>query len=297
MNKKVFLPIIIGALALIILYISSLAGLTIPPSKLSEEHQHSADDGHTHGPKTDENGMPVMDIPQLDFEKYLTKIKKKFHPQILENIEKLEKEIAQTTDSHDKAHLIESLGKQYYEIKRYEMASYYFVEYGFLENSEKYLTFASQIITENLNSIEEPEVRFWMGANGVRALEKLVELHPKDADIRIDLALMYIDGAGQPMKGVGELQTVVSEDSSNFRANIILGEMAIKSRQFEKAIDRGNLILRYHPKSWEARVFMAYAYHNLGNKDEALRLLNEAKKFNTNNEFQKDVDSYIQSMN
>lgn len=297
MNKKVYLPIILGAIALVVLYVSSLFGLTVPPSKLSPEHVHAADDGHNHAPKTDANGMPVMDIPQLDFESYLTKVKKKLHPKILENIEKLEKELAQSTDNHEKAHLLESLGMQYYEIKRYELASYYFVEYGFLENSEKYLTFASQIITEHLNTIEEPEVRFWMGANGVRALERLVELHPKDADIRIDLALMYIDGAGQPMKGVGELQSVVSDDSSNFRANIILGEMAIKSRQFDKAIERGNLILRYHPKSWEARVFMAYAYHNLGNKDEALRLLNEAKQFNTNKEFHKDVDSYIQSMN
>lgn len=297
MNKKVYLPLILGVVALIILYISSLYGLAIPPSKLSPEHQHTADDGHNHTPQIDENGMPVMDIPQLDFDSYLTKNKKKLHPQILENIEKIEKELAQTSDSHEKAHILEKLGKQWYDIKKYEMASYYFVEYGILENSEKYLTFASQIISENLNTIEEPEVKFWMGANGVRALEKLVELHPKDVDTRIDLALMYIDGAGQPMKGVGELQSVVSEDSSNFRANIILGEMAIKSRQFEKAIERGNLILRYHPKSWEARVFMAYAYHNLGKKEDAIRLLNEAKQLNKNKEFQQDVDSYIQSIN
>lgn len=293
------MPLVVGGTALVVLFVASISGLSVPPSKLSPEDkaaaEHHEHDGHNHGP-AEGGGMPMMEIPKLNFDDYLAKTKKKLHPQVLDKIEKLEAEHAQETDAHKKAHLVEELGQAYYDIKKYDLASYYFVEYGILENSEKYLTFASQIITEHIGSQQDAEVQFWMGANGVRAIEKMLESRPQDKDLRMDLALMYIDHAGQPMQGVAQLQSIIAEDSSDFRANIILGEMAIQSRQFDKAVERGKLILRYHPKSWEARVFMAYAYHNLGNKEEAIKLLNEAKQFNTAKEFHQDVDSYLQTM-
>jgi len=290
LNRKIYLPLTLGGFALVALFIGYLFGLNVPPApKMSEVATHE----HDHDEVTN---APMMNIPQLDFEDYLAKTKKKLHPQILEDINKLEAELQSAQNIHDTAHVYEKLAQKWYDIKKYEFAAYYFAEFGILENSEKYLTFASQIVNEHIGTIPEQEVKFWMGAQGARALEKLVEQKPKDKDLKMDLALMYIDNAGQPMKGVAELQAIVAEDSSNFRANMILGEMAIQSRQFDKAVDRCQLILRYHPKSWEARVILAYAYHNLNQNEDAKRLLNEAKELNNNPEFHADVDKYLQSI-
>lgn len=291
MNKKILQPLIIGAMALVLLFVGAVGGLTVPPSKLdpnaqTEEHNHD----HDH------EAPPMMQRPEMNFAQYLEKTKKKLHPQILQVIEKLESDLSNAKDNHAKGHALESLGKQWYDIKRYEMAAYYFVEYGILENSEKYLTFASQIVNDHIQTIQEDDVKFWMGDNGVRALKKLVEMHPEDKDLKMELALMYIDNAGLPMNGVAELQAVVAADSSDFRANMILGEMAIQSRQFDKAVERCKLIIKHHPKSWEARVIMAYAYHNLNQNEKAIQLLNEAKELNTTAEFRADVDKYLETI-
>lgn len=279
MNKKILIPIIIAGIALIVLFVLGINGLSVPPKKPMKEHNHAP-------------AMPPK-IEAASFESVLTAEKNKLHPQIQGEINALEEKVAQASSDNQKIIALENLAKKWVEIKRPSMGAYYFVEAGILENSEKKLTFASHLFNEAILTESKPEVKQWMAETAEKALKKVLEGDEHHVEAKMELATLYIEGMGQPMLGVAQLQEIVKNDSANFDANLVLGKMAIESNQLEKAVERGMLILKYHPASWEAYVLLAEAHVRQGMNDKAIGYLTEAKKHNKNPDFIKDVDQFI----
>lgn len=280
MNKKILIAISVAAIVLVVLFIAAINGLSVPPKKSPQPVAPAS----AAAPKA------------ADFQEVLANEKKKLHPDVLRAIVQLEEKMAMTTDEAEKRQHMEEIGKKWIDIKKPVIGAYYFSELGFLENSEKKLTFASHLLNEGFKTVENAELRQWMAETAIKNLNKVLEMDPKNVDAKLELANIYIEGIGQPMQGVAQLQDIVRNDSSNFKANLILGQMAIESNQLDKAIERGQLVLKYHPKSWEARLFMAEANYRLGKKAEAIELLEEAKKYNPNDAFIQDVDRYIEKI-
>lgn len=184
-------------------------------------------------------------------------------------------------------------------VKVFEPYAYYVYESAKLDNSEKSLTFAAQLFLENLRAEHEEAKLNWETGIAIELFEKAILLNPNNADLKIGLGSCYIFGKGrsgdpqQNMKGIQELLSVVRKDSSNMKAQFVLGVGGFVSGQYDKAIERFKKVVTAQPENVEAIAFLADTYAAKGNKAEAIKWYNISKRLVNNPAYTKQVDDRI----
>lgn len=112
-------------------------------------------------------------------------------------------------------------------------------------------------------------------------------------DAKTGLGVTIVNGMGAPMQGIAMLMDVVKKDPNNLKAQMNLGMFAIKSGQFDKAIDRfKNIIERIKP-TFEAYFFLATAYESLGKNKEAIDAYLNSKKLAANPTISPFIDKKV----
>jgi tetratricopeptide (TPR) repeat protein len=183
--------------------------------------------------------------------------------------------------------------------KLFEPYAYYISEEAKLDNSEKNLTFAAQLFLESLRAEHDPAKLNWKSTTAIELFERAIQLDPDNDDLRIGLGSCYVFGKGrsgdaqQTMKGIQELLTVVRKDSTNLKAQFVLGVGGFVSGQYDKAIDRFLKVVAVQPDNLEAVAFLADTYAAQGNKPEAVKWYNVSKRLVNNPAYNKQVDERI----
>lgn len=287
--------IIIAGVALLATVGIFTFGNTVKPKKDPEvtttSAQHSEDDGHEHS-----HAGGLADVQAAKIEDLSAAYVKKLKPELAEKIQKYQEELASTTSNTRKAELYDLIGRVWHDQKNRIMASYYVGNSGLLDNSEKKLTFASHLISEDITTENDPGIRKMMFDMGMRCYDQLIAAQPQNQDLKIDQAILIIDGSGEVMKGVGQLLALTEENPNNKRAQMVLGKMAIQSKQLDKAIERADNILKIDSKSLEAYLLKSQAYEMQGDLESVKKIMLEAKAMMNNPEFSKDVDKYLSEL-
>lgn len=182
--------------------------------------------------------------------------------------------------------------------------AYYTAESAKLENSEKSLTFAAQLFLQNLRGQDNPALKSWMATNAKELFEKALELNPGNDSSKVGLGASYIFGsaAGNPtevMQGIQRILEVARRDSANMYAQFMLGLGGIESGQFDKAIERLTTVVRHQPANIEAIVLLAEVHQQRGDKADAIKWFEVAKKLvgnRGNQDMIKAIDQQIQSL-
>ena len=118
-------------------------------------------------------------------------------------------------------------------------------------------------------------------------------------DLKIGLGSCYVFGKGrngdpqQTMTGIQELLGVVRRDSTNMKAQIVLGIGGYISGQYDKAISRFQKVIINEPNNLEAIAFLADTYAAQGNKTEAIKWYNISKRLANDENYTKEVDERI----
>jgi TPR repeat protein len=181
----------------------------------------------------------------------------------------------------------------------FEPYVYYLSKAVKLENSEKNLTFAAQLILENLRHEGEPSKLNWKAEQAVELFEQAIKLDPYNDDLKIGLGSCYIYGkgrAGNPqetMKGIQQLLEVVRRDSTNMQAQLVLGIGGFISGQYDKAIDRLTKVVIAEPGNLEAIGYLADTYATKGDKVNAIKWYEAMKKADSDQEFKNEIDKRI----
>lgn len=179
-------------------------------------------------------------------------------------------------------------------------AAYYLGEVAKLENSEKSLTFAAQLFLNNLRG-QHPALKTWMANEAKELFEKALQINPGNDSAKIGLGGSYIFGGSaenpqEIMQGIQQILEVARKDSNNMYAQFMLGLGGIESKQFEKAIERLNRVVRNQPQNLEAIITLAEAYDQNGNKSNAIQWYEAAKKIIGNDEMNKEIDQRIKAL-
>lgn len=186
--------------------------------------------------------------------------------------------------------------------KLFEPYAYYISEEAKLDNSEKNLTFAAQLLLDNLRSEHDAARLNWKSTTAIELFEKAIRLNPNNDDLRIGLGSCYVFGKGrsgdaqQTMKGIQELLAVVRKDSTNMKAQFVLGVGGFVSGQYDKAIERFHKVVAAQPDNLEAVAFLADTYAAHGNKAEAVKWYNVSKRMVNKPAYSKQVDERIAAM-
>ncbi len=179
--------------------------------------------------------------------------------------------------------------------------AYYTGEAAKLENSEKSLTFAAQLFLQSLRDQDNQALKIWMATNAKELFEKALELNPDNDSTKVGLGASYIFGSSadnptEVMQGIQRILEVAHRDSTNMYAQFMLGLGGIESGQFDRAVERLTTVVRHQPANVEAILLLAEVQQQKGDKAEAIRWYEAAKKLIGNPEMIRDIDQRIQTL-
>ena len=176
--------------------------------------------------------------------------------------------------------------------------AYYTAEAAKLEKSEKSLTFAAQLFLENLREQDNAGLKSWMATEAKGLFEQALEVNPNNDSSKVGLGACYIFGssAGNPqevMQGIQRILEVARRDSSNMYAQFMLGLGGVVSGQLDKATERLTKVVEHQPGNIEAVLTLAQISEQKGNKAEAIKWYEAAKKLIVNPEVISEIDKRI----
>ena len=179
--------------------------------------------------------------------------------------------------------------------------AYYTGEAAKLENSEKSLTFAAQLFLQSLRGQDDPALKGWMATNAKELFEKTLELNPGNDSSKVGLGASYIfgsqaDNPTEVMQGIQRILEVARRDSANMYAQFMLGLGGIESGQFDKAIERLTTVVRHQPANIEAILLLAEVHQRKGEKADAVKWYEAAKKLINNKEMIQAIDQRIKTL-
>jgi tetratricopeptide (TPR) repeat protein len=255
--------------------------------------------------KTVSDSKPVVSVqPQktqsFDIEKFISKEKNNLTLSQLNFLSRIEDS---STSSTNKINTYNSLATFWKDsIHLFEPFAYYTEAAAKLDNSEKSLTFAAQIFLDGLRGEDDLAKVEWESAEAISLFEKALALNPENDNLKIALASCYIYGKGrsgdpqETMKGIQQLLSVVRKDSTNMKAQMVLGVGGYVSGQYDKAIARLKKVVTAEPDNFEATAFLADTYAAQGNKEEAIKWYNVSKRLSNNPEYNNEVDNRIKTL-
>jgi tetratricopeptide (TPR) repeat protein len=187
-------------------------------------------------------------------------------------------------------------------IKAFDPYIYYLSEASKLDNSEKNLTFAAQLILANLRQEPDEAKLNWQTQQAIGLFEKALSINPNNDDLKIGLGSCYIFGKGrtggatETMQGIQKILEVVRKDSTNMKAQLVLGVGGAMSGQYDKAIERLSKVIKAQPQNLEAIDYLANSYAAKGDKAEAIKWFEVAKKMAGDHHYIEEIDQRIKEL-
>jgi len=124
--------------------------------------------------------------------------------------------------------------------------------------------------------------------------EKVLAANPKNLDVKTKLAMTYVSTS--PMKGVTMLREVLAEDPKNESALLNMGMLSIQSRQYERAVERLEELVKINPEHTQGQLLLGIAFMNTGDKGKAKQQFEKVKQMDKDPAVQATVDSYLKDL-
>lgn len=130
----------------------------------------------------------------------------------------------------------------------------------------------------------------------IAALEKVVAIDGNDLEAKNIIARCYIQNDLDVMRGVQTLLDIVKRDSNNTPAVGALGELAMRSGQWEKARQRFEKLTRLEPLNSEAYFYLGEAYASLTMKKQAIMAYETSKSLLKDEASKQEIEKIIQAL-
>lgn len=246
----------------------------------------------------------VTNTEAFDIQAIISREKSKLSPSLSEKIGQLENNIIRGDLKTQRSEQYQKLAELWNDSAgSFVPYAYYQSESAKLDNSEKNLTFAAQLILDNMRQERDPAVKAWESETAADLFRRALVLDPSNDDLKVGLGSSYVYGQGmggnpqETMKGIQQLLEVVRKDSMNMKAQMVLGIGAVLSGQNDRAIERLNKVVSFDPENVEAVSWLADAYAAEGDKANAVKWYEHSKHLLNNPEFSKAVDERIKALN
>jgi len=150
----------------------------------------------------------------------------------------LEEQLKNASADADKLSLQKSLATTWDSANQPAPAAFYYQDIAKAENTAASWITAGNHFNDAFKQAQDTTSQPVYDANAVEAFQKATTLAPGNLDAQAGLGIAYVNGGGPPMQGIGLLLGVVAKDPNNRNAVLNLGLFAMKSGQFDKAVDR-----------------------------------------------------------
>jgi tetratricopeptide (TPR) repeat protein len=100
--------------------------------------------------------------------------------------------------------------------------------------------------------------------SAMHCFQEALSLDANNLDARVGLGSVIVQGTSDPMAGIQELLAVEKADSTNLSAQLALGDFAMRSQQYDKAIARYEKALRLRPDLYGLHLSLAELFERKG---------------------------------
>lgn len=216
--------------------------------------------------KSEETNKVKNNASVASFEDYESNVKSGFRPAQLITINSLEERIK--TDPDNLA-LYDTIGIAWDGLNQPAVSAHYFELKALKDNKERSYIDAAYRYFDAFKMTEDTLHRGQMVEKAIFCYEKVLIINPNNLNAKTDLGVCYAEGTGMPMKGIMLLREVIKEDPNHENAQLNLGFLSLKSTQYDKAIDRFNIVLKINPSRTETYIYLSQTYLQMGDTASA----------------------------
>lgn len=253
MKKPQWITLAVAGILTLVIFKFARTTPEYKPALATDNQQHSADDGHDHGPAASSFSIDTL----------LLQAKKSLTPNQLIWINNLENSITRGDVKNQQLSVYHQLSHFWKDSARiFEPYAWYEAEGARLENSEKSLTFAARLFLDELQNDQLDNRRMWKALQAKDLFERSLKINPDNDSAKVGLGACYLFGniSSSPMEGIAKIREVVQKDSTNVYAQLTLVKGSMLSGQFDKAISRLETVIKLQPDNWESHLLMADLY-------------------------------------
>ena len=186
-------------------------------------------------------------------------------------IQLLEQEVNRADTDTLKTEALKMVSGKWYDFGFPSIAGYYAEEAANILDNDQAWAIAGSTYAICMKSTKNDKVKEFCSGRAFNAFENAVSLNPTEVTHQVNLALCYTEVPPQdnPMKGI---QMLLGLDKKYPNSPLVLNNLAslaIKTGQFDRALNRAQTVLAVEPENKEANCIAAIAYRELGNQDKA----------------------------
>lgn len=249
--------------------------------------------GHSNGVMTDKASRPVA---QVSVEAISASAKAAVGPALSGKIAALELQLSKAPDAAAKTALQKQLAQNWDDVNQPAPAGFYYLDLARKSNDFTMWLNAGNRFNEAYKFTQDTLVQPVYVANAVEAFQQARKLKPDNLDAKTGLGIAYVNGgAPSPMQGITLLLDVVKQDPANRNANINLGQFAMKSGQYDKAVTRFKTVIAQKAEV-EPLFYLAESYKQLGMKKEAIDAYQQCKNMMPDPAFGQRIDEFIKEL-
>lgn len=183
----------------------------------------------------------------------------------------LEQQVSAADTDETRAAALKKLSGWWYAYGNKIVAGSYAERVAELEGTDAAWSIAGATYYQALITEEQAKLRDFCASRSIRAFESAISLAPEQVEHRVNIALVHAENPppDNPMKAVlllRELESKYPESPSVYNA---LGRLAIKTGQWERAIERLEKSWSLDPENPNTPCLLAKAYSEAGMGDKA----------------------------
>lgn len=184
------------------------------------------------------------------------------------NIQAWQEQVDDATTDSVKLVYLKLIAGSWYENGYPAISGHYAQEIAELTATEQAWSIAGTTFAICVQQSEDQKVKAFCQQRGVQALENAISLNPQEDSYRVNLALLYTDfpPPNEPMKGVLMLRELEQMFPQSALVLTSLAQLAIRTGQFERAIQRLEQALALEENNKKAVCLMAQAQAGVGNQ-------------------------------
>jgi len=169
------------------------------------------------------------------------------------------------------------LSNKFGELQKFDSAALYAEKIAVMMPSAENLLRAGDRYYEAYGFAVDDQKAKDLGTKTREYYQKAIELNPGLLAAKANMAMTYVN-TENPMQGILMLREVLDTDPTNELALFNLGILSMRSNQYSKAADRFKQILTNNPANTKAKFYLGLTLVELGNKEEARKILAQVKK-------------------
>jgi tetratricopeptide (TPR) repeat protein len=215
---------------------------------------------------------------------------------IAAEITALENSLKNAGSDADKLKFETELAKKWDDVNQPAPAAFYYMAVAKEKNGYQDWVSAGDRFNDAYKFTQDTLAQPVFVLNAVEAFKNALKIKADGLDAQTGLGIADVNGgAPSPMEGIGLLLGVVAKDPNNRKAVLNLGTFAMKSGQYQKAVERFKTLIA-QKEELEPYFYLAESYKQMGMKKEAIDAYQKCKVMMPDPAFGTRIDEYIKEL-